>query len=240
MSTAGKNGTISLLALDSGGQAFANGSTFLDASADGTKAFFYAWENAGLRHGRDLRSAPRAATTRLSPPGIDSQLWTDWVGASDDGSKAYFDSWRPLTADDDDGDKIDLFRYEGGTLTLISADPSPVDPADAEDAFAAPEPLDAAIRSRRTEAASTSRSIAIHEPGRYGLRAHRLLRALRHRQPAGHGRGRRPDDRTRPLRVRHGDADIRPGAGEPRRRARVPDRPGGVRALLIDLHTGAQ
>ncbi len=63
------------------------------------------------------------------------------MGASDDGSKAYFDSRRPLT-DDDDDDKVDLYRYENGTLTLISADPSPFDPEDAEDAFAAPEPLD--------------------------------------------------------------------------------------------------
>ena len=135
-----KNGTISLLALNSGGQPFANGSTFLDVSADGTKVFFYAWENAGFVTG-EIYERSAGTTTRLSPPGIDYQLWSDWVGASDDGSKAYFDSRRPLT-DDDDDDKVDLYRYENGTLTLISADPSPFDPEDAEDAFAAPEPLD--------------------------------------------------------------------------------------------------
>ena len=135
-----KNGTISLLALNSGGQPFGNGSTFLDVSADGTKVFFYAWENAGFVTG-EIYESSAGTTTRLSPPGIDYQLWSDWVGASDDGSTAYFDSKRPLTGDDDD-DKVDLYRYENGTLTLISADPSPVDPEDADDAFAAPEPLD--------------------------------------------------------------------------------------------------
>ena len=135
-----KNGTISLLALNPGGQPFANGSTFLDVSADGTKVFFYAWEDAGFVTG-EIYERSAGTTTRLSPPGIDYQLWSDWVGASDDGSTAYFDSKRPLT-DDDDDDKVDLFRYENGTLTLISADPSPVDPEDAADAFAAPEPLD--------------------------------------------------------------------------------------------------
>ncbi len=120
---------------------FAHGSTFLDASADGTKAFFYAWENAGFVTG-EIYERSAGTTTRLSPPGIDYQYWSDWVGASDDGSKVYFDSKRSLTDDDDDGGKVDLYRYENGTLTLISADPSPVDPEDAEDAFAAPEPLD--------------------------------------------------------------------------------------------------
>lgn len=129
-------GTISLLAVGSGGQAFAYGSIFLDASTDGTKAFFYGSDNAGYGTG-EIYKRSAGATTRLTPPGIYPQYSTDWVGVSDDGSKAYFDSWRPLTADDDDGDKIDLFRYEGGTLTLISTGPSPVDPADAEDAFAA-------------------------------------------------------------------------------------------------------
>ena len=136
-----KNGTISLFALNSGGQAFAHGSTFLDSSADGTKVFFYAWENAGFVTG-EIYERSADTTTRLSPPGIDYQYWSDWVGASDDGSKVYFDSRRPLTDDDDDGGKVDLYRYENGTLTLISADPSPIDPEDAEDATAAPEPLD--------------------------------------------------------------------------------------------------
>jgi hypothetical protein len=129
-------GTISLLAVGSGGQAFAYGSIFLDASTDGTKAFFYGSDNAGYGTG-EIYKRSAGATTRLTPPGIYPQYSTDWVGVSDDGSKAYFDSWRPLTADDDDGDKIDLFRYEGGMLTLISAGPSPVDPANAEDTFAA-------------------------------------------------------------------------------------------------------
>jgi hypothetical protein len=136
-----KNGTISLYALDPGGQAFAHGSTFLDSSADGTKAFFYAWENAGFVTG-EIYERSAGTTTRLSPPGVDYQWWSDWVGASDDGSKVYFDSRRPLSDDDDDGGKSDLYRYENGTLTLISADPSPIDPEDAEDVTASPDPLD--------------------------------------------------------------------------------------------------
>ena len=136
-----KNGTISLFALNSGGQAFAHGSTFLDSSADGTKTFFYAWENAGFVTG-EIYERSTGTTTRISPPGIDYQYWSDWVGASDDGSNVYFDSKRPLTDDDDDGGKVDLYRYENGTLTLISADPSPIDPEVAEGATGAPGPLD--------------------------------------------------------------------------------------------------
>ncbi|HEU4803046.1 MAG TPA: hypothetical protein VFS73_07710 [Solirubrobacterales bacterium] len=136
-----KNGTTSLFALDPGGRAFAHGSTFLDSSVDGTRTFFYAWENAGFVTG-EIYERSAGATTRISPPGIDYQYWSDWVGASDDGSNVYFDSKRPLTDDDDDGGKVDLYRYENGTLTLISADPSPIDPEDAEDATGAPGPLD--------------------------------------------------------------------------------------------------
>lgn len=136
-----KNGTISLFALDPGGQAFAHGSTLLDSSADGMEGFFYAWEEDGFVTG-EIYERSAATTTRISPPGIDYQYWSDWVGASDDGSKAYFDSRRPLTEDDDDGGKVDLYRYENGTHTLISADPSPTDPEDAEDASGAPRPLD--------------------------------------------------------------------------------------------------
>src|SRR4029078_6180445 len=108
-----------LFALDSGGQAFDHGSTFLDASADGTKAFFYAWQNPVFVTG-EFYERSAGTTTRLSPPGTDYQYWSDWVGASDDGSKVYFDSTRPLTDDDDDGGKADLYLYENGTLTLIS------------------------------------------------------------------------------------------------------------------------
>jgi hypothetical protein len=136
-----KNGTISLLAVTPDGQPFAHGSTFLDASTDGTKVFFYAWENDGFLTG-EIYGRSAGTTTRLSPPGVDYQWWSDWVGASDDGSKVYFDSRRPLTDDDDDGGKLDLYRYENGALTLISADPSPVDPEDADDAFASSGPLD--------------------------------------------------------------------------------------------------
>ena len=56
----------------SGGQALANGSTFRDASADGTKAFFYAWQNAGFVTG-EFYERSAGTTTRLSPPGIDYQ-----------------------------------------------------------------------------------------------------------------------------------------------------------------------
>ncbi|MFN8113592.1 MAG: hypothetical protein U0R51_10375 [Solirubrobacterales bacterium] len=136
-----KDGTISLLALDPAGQAFANGSTFLDASADGTKVFFYAWETPGFATG-EIYERSADTTTQLSTPGTEYQYWSDWVGASDDGSKAYFDSNRSLANADDDGGKADLYRYENGILKLISADPSPVDPADADDATAAIEPLD--------------------------------------------------------------------------------------------------
>jgi len=133
-----KNGSISLAALNPEGDAFANGSSYLDASTDGAKAFFYAWESPGFTTG-EIYERSAGTTTRLSAPGTDYQPWSDWVGASDDGSKAYFDSKRPLADDDDDGGKVDLYMYENGTLTLISADPSS---ADAEDATAAPEPLD--------------------------------------------------------------------------------------------------
>jgi hypothetical protein len=136
-----KNGAISLIAVNPAGQAFAEGSTFLDASTDGTKVFFYAWEDDGFLTG-EIYGRSAGTTTRLSPPGVDYQWWSYWVGASDDGSKVYFDSRRPLSDDDDDGGKLDLYRYENGTLTLISADPSPVDPENAEDATAEPQPLD--------------------------------------------------------------------------------------------------
>lgn len=136
-----KNGTISLAAVNPDGHPFANGSSFRDASTDGTKLFFYAWEEPGFLTG-EFYERSAGTTTRISPPGVDYQWWSEWVGASDDGSKVYFDSKRPLTDDDDDGGKADLYRYENGALTLISADPSPVDPADAEDATAELEPLD--------------------------------------------------------------------------------------------------
>lgn len=74
-----KNGTISLFALNSGGQAFAHGSTFEDASVDGTKAFFYAWENAGFVTG-EIYERSAGTTTRLSPPGpITSTGAIGWV-----------------------------------------------------------------------------------------------------------------------------------------------------------------
>lgn len=136
-----KNGAISLAAVDPDGHAFAFGSSFLDASVDGTKMFFYAWQNAAFATG-DIYQRSAGTTIQLSSPGSEHQYWSDWVGASDDGSKVYFDSRRTLTGDDDDGGKLDLFRYQNGTLTLISADSSPIDPEDAADASAAPAPLD--------------------------------------------------------------------------------------------------
>ena len=136
-----KNGAISLAAVDPDGHAFAFGSSFLDASVDGTKVFFYAWQNAAFATG-EIYERSADTTTQLSTPGTEYQYWSDWVGASDDGSKVYFDSRRSLANSDDDGGKTDLYRYENGSLTLISAEPSPVDPADADDATAAPEPLD--------------------------------------------------------------------------------------------------
>jgi len=129
-----KNGTISLLAVNPAGQPFAHGSSILDSSSDGTKVFFYAWESPVFSEG-EIYERSAGTTTRLSPPGIAYQRWSDWMGASDDGSVAYFESERPLTPDDDD-DKVDIFRYENGTLTLVSAGGSSTDPADAENPFA--------------------------------------------------------------------------------------------------------
>ncbi|HET6831414.1 MAG TPA: hypothetical protein VFH44_08705 [Solirubrobacterales bacterium] len=130
-----RTGTLSLAAVDSGGSAFLS-SSYRDSSIDGTKLFFFATADdspspvEGVFYERS-----NGTTTRLTPPGTDYQRWSYWVGASDDGSKAYFDSRSSLTGNDDDGGKIDLFRYANGDLTLISTGPSPVDPADAEDAL---------------------------------------------------------------------------------------------------------
>ena len=129
------SGTISVAAVDSGGAAF-SGSTYLDSTADGSKVFFFG-DASGDNVGGEIYERSGGVTTRLTSPGIDYQHRTDWVGVSDDGSKAYFDSRRSLTGDDDDGGKIDLFRYANGTLTLISTGPSPVNPADAENTFGA-------------------------------------------------------------------------------------------------------
>ena len=126
-----QSGTISLAAVDSGGSAFPS-SSYRDSSIDGNKLFFFATAaDSPSPVDGDFYERSNGTTTRLTPPGNGFQRWSDWVGASDDGSKAYFDSRGSLTGDDDDGGKIDLFRYADGALTLISAGPSPVDPADA-------------------------------------------------------------------------------------------------------------
>ena len=129
------SGTISLAAVDPEGTAF-SGSSYLDSSADGTKLFFFGNASDSRSRG-EIYERSGGVTTRLTAPGVDYQYRTDWAGASDDGSRAFFDSRRSLTGDDDDGGKTDLFRYANGALTLISTGPSAVDPADAEEAFAA-------------------------------------------------------------------------------------------------------
>jgi len=119
-----RNGNISLVGVDPGGDPFPGGSDFLDVSEDGAKVFFYGetQPNAGEGSGSgEFYERSGAASTLLTGSGNAPMVPILWTGISDDGSRAFFTSERSLTGDDQDGGESDVYRYSANGLKLLSA-----------------------------------------------------------------------------------------------------------------------
>lgn len=115
-------GSVSLVGVDSDGSAFPNGSKYLDESVDGSRVFFFSADRRPYPedYGEGALYARSGATTATLNEGDPTWGPGLWVGASDDGTIAYFNSTAPLAPEDTDDGKTDLYRSVGGELELVS------------------------------------------------------------------------------------------------------------------------
>ena len=115
-------GSASLVGVDSDGSAFPNGSKYLDESVDGSRVFFFAADRRPFPedYGYGGLYAKAGGTTTILNEGDPTWGPGSWVGASDDGATAYFNSTAPLAPEDTDEGKADLYRSSGGVLELVS------------------------------------------------------------------------------------------------------------------------
>jgi hypothetical protein len=115
--------------VSTGGTAGGNGASdvFFDAiSADGSKVFFTTDEkldtsdtDSCLGTGCDDVYEHSGGTTKLVSAGGNGNFPVTFVGASDDGSRVFFETAEPISGSDTDS-RIDVYERAGGTTTLIS------------------------------------------------------------------------------------------------------------------------
>jgi hypothetical protein len=103
------NGTLDLTAF------------FPEIAADGSPVFFHTIEQlTGPDNdiGIDIYQNEAALLTLLS--GGNNSQTAEFEGASNDGTRAYFETDGSLVAADNDGGDRDVYRRQGGVITLIS------------------------------------------------------------------------------------------------------------------------
>ena len=98
---------------------------FGGVSADGTRVFFDTSEQLTTTDtdtARDVYERSGGATTQLSigPNGGNSAIDSFYAGSSTDGTRVFMLSYDPLTANDTDTGRKDVYERSGGTTTLMS------------------------------------------------------------------------------------------------------------------------
>ena len=112
----------------SAGQVNGNGSfgaSFAGVSDDGSRVFFSTAEplvSADTDSSQDLYERSGGTTTRVSAGKVNGNgaFAASFVGASDNGSRVFFETAEPLAVGDSDS-SIDVFQRSGGATTRVSA-----------------------------------------------------------------------------------------------------------------------
>ena len=118
---------------------------FREASADGSRVFFTTRQKLTADDGDtnrfDIYERAGGVTRLVSgPSGVADPDSADVFpfsrrGASADGSRVFFMTTEKLTADDDDTNRRDLYKREGGVTTLLSGPSGVADPDSADVLF---------------------------------------------------------------------------------------------------------
>ncbi len=121
-------GTTNLVSTGPSGGNGASDAFFDGTSTDGTKVFFDTAEQlvpADTDSSIDLYQRSGGTTTLLStgPTGGNGAFDVTWDGASQDGSRVFFETNEPLVGTDTDTN-YDIYQRSGGTTTLVSTGPA--------------------------------------------------------------------------------------------------------------------